>query len=64
MTAEEEKEASVFARHLLIPESLILVDTQNIKFDIDGLEIRKLAARYKVPELLMTLRLVELGCFK
>jgi len=59
--SDQEREANYFAMCLLIPEQMIKEDCKNLVIMLHGNQIKELAERYQVSELLMTLRLQELG---
>ena len=60
---EQEREATEFAKCLLMPKQFIDSDLfGQPPFDLcDDKRIREMARRYNVTELLMTIRLKELG---
>lgn len=61
----DETEANLFAMELLMPEPLVREAMKKwTHWDVEGLEIRKLSARFRVSDFMMTLRLVQLGFFK
>ncbi len=68
MTNEtDEREASLFAMELLMPEPLIRQDSEGLQIDLlndNGIELKKLARKYCVSERLMLLRLTQIGFFK
>ena len=68
MTDErDEREASLFAMELLMPEPLLREDSEGIQIDVlndKGVELKKLARKYCVSERLMLLRLTQIGFFK
>ena len=59
-----EREANYFAMCLLIPEDMIQADCKGLFIELHGTQIKDLAERYQVSELLMTLRLADLGIIK
>lgn len=59
-----EREANQFAMELLMPRKWLESDVKKIEKDGGGLDeehVKKLAKRYQVSEMMMTLRLVDLG---
>ena len=67
-----EEEANLFARCILMPESLLRSDLADLAkmdkigdlLDDNNPFLAKLANRYQVPVVAMTLRLAELGLLK
>lgn len=60
-----EQEANLFARCLLMPEDLIRRELAERPYSIDlidgGPDLKRLAKRFEVSELMMAMRLVEIG---
>lgn len=63
----DEREASLFAMELLMPEPMLLEDSKGLKIDLlndRGMVLKKLALKYCVSERLMLFRLTQIGFFK
>jgi hypothetical protein len=59
-TDPEEREANAFAAELLMPETFLQRDLENVVF-LDDSDVQGLADRYQVSQHAMTIRLANLG---
>lgn len=63
-TAQQQREADMFAMCLLMPKKLLIRDVVYVIHPTDTRQIEWLARRYQVDVGLMTLRLHQLGLLK